>query len=474
VFLLKAADIEYTSETRQGEPLITFKSIDLPQEVEQSEILPLYVTFFVNDYIDKPLKLFLHLVDPNTGKLIVNADTDLDYPTDEWIPSESIRLGPYGIYIPDDLAEGEYNIRCGLMDVVFGDTKVTYLREPYSNQDIKDFVVATIKVIKSTAVERQKIEPLIITDFSTDVDANRWRTRGVVFNPENTSAKVTFFPGYRYPAFYMEDFSGDSEFLKDWSLYDFFAFEIEDLDDATKKGAPNLTLQIKDSQDRKYKLWLSPSEHYGKTVKVDIADIANYINIYDINYVGFYASNLTEARSFNFGSIKLLPGEEAVTPDDRPFITFDKLNAPTDVKAGKFFTFNMAVTISRHIKENYDMFVRLVDKNTSKDVLRIEVYPPLASTQWPVGQQTQIGEIRIPLSADIPEGDYYIKAGFYTTITIPEGAFYVKHYTIGDVIYTEQPSRGDMDFIRIPYTNTDVVDFIVGEIHISAADNPEQ
>ena len=58
-----AEAVEYVSTVRQGKAVVAFRNIDMPQQVEQGEVLPLYVTFFVEDYIGKSLKFFLHLLD---------------------------------------------------------------------------------------------------------------------------------------------------------------------------------------------------------------------------------------------------------------------------------------------------------------------------------------------------------------------------------------------------------------------------
>ncbi len=460
------------SKVREGAPLLTFKAIEIPETVQQGEVLPLYVSFYVIDYIPKSLKLFLHLVNLSSGKLIVNADTELDYPTDEWISSEVIKLGPYGIYVPKDLPEGDYGIRCGVMEVVLEENKQTYIREPYSNTDIKDFTVATVKVIKSEKAEAKKVEPLLLSDFSQETHLDRWKTIGAVFAANKGWVDVTFYPGYPFPSFYMDDFFKEHPEYADWSRYDFLTFQIQD-EGGAKREQPNVTLQLKDSQERRYKLWLDPKEHYGKTVKIDLAEIANYLNIADIAFFDFYASELKERRGYSVSSIQLVPQEGTTVVDERPFLSFKSADFPALAEAGKSFTLNLKLTTETHVKENYRMFIRLVEKVSAKTFLSAESYPPVASSVWPVGSEFETGPVRVALPQNIPAGEYYIKAGFYTSITIPEGAFYVKHYMIDEVVYTEQPSRSGTDYIKIPYNNKDIVDYIVGQIKITATEQPK-
>lgn len=462
-----------TSMTRETKPVITFRRIETLEEIPQGEILPLYLTFYIEGYIPRKLKLFLHLVDLKTGKLLVNADTDPPVPTDEWIPYEAIRLGPFGMYIPEDLPEGEYGIRCGFMEVKFEKKKKVYIREPYTNKDIKNFIVATVKVIKKKEVPPQELKPLFISDFSRSLDGNRWQCMGTTFVQVDSHALVTYYPGYPYPSFYMEDFFKDHPEFRDWSNYDLLVFAVYDEDSKKAKSPVNMTLQIKDSEGRRFKRWFSPSQDYGHPVEIDLADVALRINLYDIASLSFYMSELKEVRRIRLSSIQLKRRPQQKVFGYEPFITFKKLEVPSRVEQGTFFNATFIFSTAKVIKENYRLFIRFLDSNSQRRLLSLDTFPPQATSQWKVGTDVKVGPIRVVLPQDIPPGEYKIQAGFYTSIEVPEGALYVKHYKIGDVVFVEQPSRTPVDYIKIPYTNPEVENYILGKIEIVASKKTE-
>ena len=104
-----------------------------------------FVTMWLaQDPIQSPRRIFVHLVDPSSGKVIAQHD-GLDSPTRFWRNQDEV-LQTHHLAIPQDAPLGEYELRIGLYDPITG------IRVPLTTKrdtDGPDYIVlGTIEITR--------------------------------------------------------------------------------------------------------------------------------------------------------------------------------------------------------------------------------------------------------------------------------------------------------------------------------------
>jgi hypothetical protein len=93
-------------------------STEVTRTVQAGEVCQFVTIWRAAEPITYPRRIFVHVVDPQTGRTIAQHD-GLDSPTRYWQPNDYIRQ-VHTISIPADTSSGVYEVRIGLYDPVTG------------------------------------------------------------------------------------------------------------------------------------------------------------------------------------------------------------------------------------------------------------------------------------------------------------------------------------------------------------------
>ncbi|MFH1995400.1 MAG: glycoside hydrolase domain-containing protein, partial [Candidatus Omnitrophota bacterium] len=141
-----------------GEEQVNLLNIDIsPAELFTGDMVAISCGLEITERLPKEHFLFLHLEGTWPGAY-VNADIHALGPQKLWEPNKRIDLGPFYIYVPLDLPEGEYRVTMGLSSQTRTATGAYYKKLPYSNQDIHDWAVGAI------SIKKRSPEPVIFAD----------------------------------------------------------------------------------------------------------------------------------------------------------------------------------------------------------------------------------------------------------------------------------------------------------------------
>ena len=181
-----AAPLMALSTVRAGKPRIRFNRLLASKKAEQGDRFQIsaFVTPIQNIWEDEGV--FFHIIKPDavmkehpsggwTQKgIVINANMPPTISSKRWIVGEDVRLGPATIVIPDDMPPGEYLYQMGLYH--YDADKDIYVREPYTNEDIKDWIVGTLLVKKRAKTKEGKHVELMLSNFETLTSVKSWET----------------------------------------------------------------------------------------------------------------------------------------------------------------------------------------------------------------------------------------------------------------------------------------------------------
>lgn len=130
-----------------GQPEVKLLKIEIvPNEAFVGDSLEASFSLMLAQDLKKDCFLFLHLEGFGPGRF-VNADIVLSQPTSSWKPNQRIELGPFPVFIPLDLPEGDYRVTMGLAYPESTSLGIRYIKIPYSNPEIRNWTVGRVKVI---------------------------------------------------------------------------------------------------------------------------------------------------------------------------------------------------------------------------------------------------------------------------------------------------------------------------------------
>lgn len=465
---------EAKSVVREGEAIVTLRDFRVSPEVRQGEIFPVYADFSITKSIWKEATIFLHLTRPEDNKTLVNADFKPPVVVTKWTPGQVMKFGPVDMYCPDDLTPGAYNIKMGLCTVEGQGPERVFVREPYTNDDIKDFVVGHI-LVKEKAPEVVP-EPLIISDFKDELDLYKWETRGstiervVVDKAEGKFAgKITFLKGGGFPAAILEHFFKRSHpRYSNWSYFDEVEFEM--YQDPDEEGSTALKfpikMQLKDKTKRRYKVPISPNPQKGKPVKISLQKAAGELELTQIANFTLFTSSLPEDKTAYLSYVKLIAKERAGRKG--PFVKFEGLKLARDtIRPGEVLELEATFSISRKFLIDHDIFLHIFRSADGTGHINADTSPAIPTTKWEVNKPIKIGPIGVYIPEDSPPGKYDIRMGLLVARHTPRGARYVKvHKSPDGVVHVERP-RSPVDYFRQPYVNYEEYgNWIVGSFEV--------
>ncbi|MDD5557699.1 MAG: hypothetical protein PHN82_10710 [bacterium] len=266
--LLRGGPLLALSMVRPGEPRIKFNRFVGPERVEHGEEFRIsaFVTPLRN--IWEPEHIFLHIIRPDAVMseypaqgweqqgIVINANASTAIPSQRWIVGEDVQLGPISMTVPHDIPPGNYLYQMGLFYVVDPVNNV-YMREPYANREIRDWIVGTLEVTARRGVDNDSDIEVVLSDFESYGDLKKWESMrdgqiGVVSGGQalsGTYSGILAYPTQAYlPIVMLESFfsSAPPEYT-DWERYDHLEFLFQgEFAPRAAFDAGRISIQVKD------------------------------------------------------------------------------------------------------------------------------------------------------------------------------------------------------------------------------------
>ena len=470
------------SVVRQGEPFVKFHKISVPKAVEQGEMYKIEAEIEVQKSIMEDMGVFFHIIDQKDGKIWINNSFRPSIPSIQWTVGERVRLGPVNGYIPEGLSPGTYGVHLGLYTTKTTDTETTYIREPYINPEIKDFIVGTIEVAKKKQdMQQEKKEDLVISDFESEIDLRKWQlnSSAAELDAENTvegksAAKITYRRNMGCcPSVKLESFLKYSNpKYSNWTDYDilqFYVYGPKDGEGHTYLNCP-VSLLVKDKSERRYLLALPNTYEKDKPVTIVLSNIGKAADLADIGSFGFFVGGTPVDKDLvmYLDDVRLIFLGESRTKG--PFIKFEGLKISKDkVKPNEEIEIEPAFSTSQRFTEDYGIFIHVYRSVDYQGRYSVNINPSLPTSQWEVGKVVFQGPFSIYIPSDSPPGKYSVEVGLFVERQIPQGANYVKYHRRKDGSYSvEQPSY-PQDYFKQEYVNyQEYGDWVVGAFEVTA------
>lgn len=481
ILMFPAGDVIYgKSVNRDGEAIITLNKLTMPEVVKQGEFFHVIAEMSSKKNIWDNMLAFLHLVSAKDDKILLNNDFVLGIPTTSWTPGEVVMIGPVNCYIPQDFPPGLYNVKMGLYATKVTPETVLYVREPYTNPEIKGFVVKTIKVEGTPADKEVKKEDLVISNFDSLVDIRKWQLRGTTMQTsDNTAvgeraAKVTYLKAMGgCPSVILESFFGYSDpKYSYWADYDVLQFYI--YGDADEKGNTPVeypvTLQVKDKAENRFQMAIPTMQDRGKPFSVNLSVIGRQVDLANIGNLSFFVVGtppdkdwviyLDDIRLVSLGLEKL----------KTLAVKFEGLKIPKNrVKAGEQLEFQPSFSVSQKLSEEYGLFIHIYRQPDKAGWLNADMTPTPPTTEWEPNTVISQGPFSVFIPLTAPPGTYAIEVGLFLPKQVMPGEQYVKYHRGKDgTYYIEQPNY-PVDFFKLAYSNYEQYgDWVVGTFEVLA------
>lgn len=125
---------------------IDFLSIEAPGKANPGDLIRIWCRFRSPGKMNVPYKMFVHLIDRTTGKILSNADTYPSVSTLFWKPKSEVRIGPILLKIPDQIERGDYAIKIGFFKILRRGSSPEYVRIPYTQPELSNYILANIEI----------------------------------------------------------------------------------------------------------------------------------------------------------------------------------------------------------------------------------------------------------------------------------------------------------------------------------------
>jgi len=476
LLMVFSASAEARHIIREGQPTIAFKKLYAPATVKQGEIFKLSAEITISKNVWEDDSVFLHICRTPDNTIVINNNFSPANPSTMWIPGETIKIGPVNVFIPPDLAVGEYSIQMGLFSSKSTPTETVYVRESYTNTDIKDFIVGTIRVEAAAQEVSEKMEDLVISDFETPVDVKKWGLVDSLIEQSTDNVaegkyagKVTFLKGGALEIIRLSNFfKYCNPIYTNWSAYDEFRFYIYGPPDEAAHTylKSSIILLLKDKTERRFEMPISTTTEKDKPVTVNLAKIGEIIDLTNIGDVGFYVGGTSNDQIVYLDGVKLV----ALGPPKKAeaSVKFEELKLSKDkVRPGENIDIEASFSITRIFTKDHTLFVHICRSSDKAGWINADVLPSPPTSRWEVGKIIAQGPYSVYIPPDAPPGKYDIEMGLYLAQKTPEGADYVKYYRGKDGVYVVQQPSGPVDFFKEPYINYEQYgDWIVGSFEV--------
>lgn len=141
--------------------------------------------------------------------------------------------------------------------------------------------------------------------------------------------------------------------------------------------------------------------------------------------------------------------ESIARPGD-PRLTFIdlSLSVPLPIELGTTFRLSVTIVPTQNIWEDETVFLHIVPADNPERVLiNADFAPPYSTTRWAVGEAIKLGPINMSAPQKLPPGKYKIQLGLFHR-------------------------REDGVYVREKYTNTEIKDWIVGDVEFYQEKKP--
>jgi hypothetical protein len=428
------------------------------------------------------MEVFLHITSPSDNKILINNDFTPPLPPEQWTPGEIIKIGPANGYIPQDFPVGTYNVQMGLYSTKVSPEGVLYVRQPYTNKEIKDFVVGKIKVEESRPEEAKKKEDLVISNFETLVDLKKWQPRGCLIEQDIDNAaegkyvaKITYFKNQGCcPSAILDSFFRYSDpKYSNWAEYDILQFQIygpKDKEGHTYLGCP-VNLQVKDKSERRYQWPLPTTQEKGKPITFILSQIGKAVDLTDIGNLSFWLAGTSPNEDWiiYLDDIRLV--SLGVEKQAEPFVKFEGIKvSPDKVRPNEEIDIEPSFSISRRFTEDYGLYIHIYRSSDKAGWFNADTTPSPPTTAWELNKVIKQGPFRVYIHPNAPPGKYSIEMGLFLTRQLPSGANYVKYYRGKNGIYYIGQPVYPLDYFKQPYVNYEEYgDWVVGSFEVQAS-----
>lgn len=464
----------HRTEVRDGDPRLELVSFNLQSVIAQGEMVTGSFFFKTTQPLEENLKVFFHLVRPGQDRTVLNADFFPRYRTRRWEVNQVAEAGPFDLAIPPNLEPGEYDIRAGLLSIVREEDVVRYVREPYINEEIENFIIGRLTVEETEFEEAVGPEELDLIAFDNEAEIVFWETLGarVEFmgyqaeEEETVSAvRVTIIPGEaEYPGVTLNNFFRIRPELADWSTYDTLRLNLF-LPPGDQGG--RVMLLVEDRSGRRYQTEFQLAR--GRTTRFDLStvDLSGSINVAAISRLRLWTVSPSSPFTFYVAGLRLISRGQ---PTGRPAVTFVRMEGPERISRGVPFRIRFFFSLDQPIFQRHKLFTHVYRVNdlAGRVASDVPLTPPVRD--WPLGREVAVDSGPLMISPDAPPGTYVVRAGLYL-VADSSGRGYVKiddwlaYGGEQDVINIMQAS-GPVDYIKQPYTNPEIQGWEVGTITV--------
>lgn len=122
-----------------------FAARTLPESVRVNDDLQFESYWVAREPITSSLRIFVHLVDPATGRIVAQHD-GLDAPAEFWLPNDEV-FQLHTLHISSDTPPGRYQVWLGLYDPVTGD-RVMQIDSTRFESPSDQYLIDTIEVTR--------------------------------------------------------------------------------------------------------------------------------------------------------------------------------------------------------------------------------------------------------------------------------------------------------------------------------------
>lgn len=469
---LSGGSLRAESRVREGSPRVKLVSFSLQTEIVQGEFVKASAFFQLTAPMEEDAKVFFHLAVPGQANPAVNLDFSPWFPTSRWMVGQTVEAGPIGLAIPSAIAPGDYDVRLGLFTTQRTQERVVYLREPFINPEISDFVVRRVTIAAPPEGETPKVErplEMVMTSFESETDIMLWEPVGTRISPasieEIPAVKVTAIdaPGVEYPGIELANFFGIYPEFSDWSEYDALQCRLA----AGAAGSPGrILLQIGDQSGRHFKDEIRFETGRPRDYLLPMVDLGGQIDISRISRIKFFFPGRSRDVSFLLGGLRIVA---RAFGDTTPAVKFSRLEAPGTVRRGEPFVVKISFILDKPVFAPCKLFVHVYRENDRQGAVNVSSNLPVPIRSWPLGEEVAVQSAPLLIRGDSPPGTYVIRAGLFTAIE-SSGEGYVKYATWDDgrgqpVLNITQPVAGT-DYIKQPYANPEIRDWEVGRFTV--------
>ncbi len=464
----------HRSEVRDGDPRLELVSFNLQTVIAQGELVSGSLFFKVTSPLEENLKVFFHLVRPGQTDTVLNADFSPRNPTRRWDVNQVAEAGPFDLAIPFNLEPGEYDIQAGLLRIVREEDVVRYVREPYINPGIENFIIGRLTVTGTERDDPEGPSELDLIAFDNEAEIVFWETLGarVEFmgyaeegDESVSAARVSILPGMaEYSGVTLQNFFKLRPDRADWSLYDTLRLNLF-LPPESRGG--QLRLLIEDRAGRRYETTFTLSPGRTEQLEISTVDLSGSINVSAITRIKFFLVNPTTPFTFYISGLRLISRGQ---PTGEPALTFVRMEAPDEVRRGRPFRIRFFFSIDQPIFQRHKLFTHVyrVNDMAGKAASDVALTPPIRN--WPLNEEMAVDSGPLMISADAPPGTYVVRAGLYVVADSP-GRGYVKvddwmAYGGNQEVINVMQAEGPIDYIKQPYTNLEIQDWEVGTITV--------